>query len=75
MILVQPTYFSPIIQYAKIVKSKKIVFEFEDNFQKQTYRNRCYISGANGNIEISPERVRNTEVFQVIFVKKNQYDK
>lgn len=48
MILVQPTYFSPIIQYATIVKSKEIVFEFEDNYQKQTYRNRCYISGANG---------------------------
>tara|TARA_B100000809_G_scaffold63282_1_gene59963 strand:- start:7675 stop:8289 length:615 start_codon:yes stop_codon:yes gene_type:complete len=48
MILVQPTYFSPIIQYAAIVRSKNILFEFEDNFQKQTYRNRCYISGANG---------------------------
>ena len=48
MILVQPTYFSPIIQYAMIVKSEKIVFEFEDNFLKQTYRNRCYIRGANG---------------------------
>jgi hypothetical protein len=48
MILVQPTYFSPILQYATIVKSDEIMFEFEDNFQKQTYRNRCYISGANG---------------------------
>lgn len=48
MILIQPTYFSPIIQYAAIVKSDEIVFECEDNFIKQTYRNRCYISGANG---------------------------
>ncbi|SNR52318.1 WbqC-like protein family protein [Lutibacter agarilyticus] len=48
MILVQPTYFSPIIQYVGIVNSSKIMFEVEDNFQKQTYRNRCYINTANG---------------------------
>ena len=27
---------------------KELVFEVNDNFQKQTYRNRCYIYGANG---------------------------
>jgi len=48
MILLQPTYFSPIIQYVAISKSKTICFEVEDNFQKQTYRNRCYIYTANG---------------------------
>ena len=48
MTLLQPTYFSPIIQYVAIAKSKEIIFEIEDNFQKQTYRNRCYISTANG---------------------------
>ena len=48
MILLQPTYFSPIIQYAAIAQSKKVIFEIEDNFQKQTYRNRCYIYTAQG---------------------------
>jgi len=48
MILVQPTYFSPIIQYVAISKSNNICFEVEDNFQKQTYRNRCYIYTADG---------------------------
>lgn len=48
MTLFHPTYFSPIIQYAAIAKSKEIVFEVEDNFQKQTYRNRCHIYTANG---------------------------
>ncbi|WP_457615795.1 WbqC family protein [Lutibacter sp.] len=43
MIVLQPTYFAPIIQYVAIAKSKSILFEVEDNFQKQTYRNRCYI--------------------------------
>lgn len=46
--IVHPTYFGPIIQYVALVNSKEITFEFEDNYQKQTYRNRCYIYGANG---------------------------
>jgi hypothetical protein len=48
MILLQPTYFSPVIQYVAISKCNKIYFEVEDNFQKQTYRNRCYIYTSNG---------------------------
>ncbi len=52
-----PTYFPSIEQYALMVKHKDITFEVNDNFQKQTYRNRCYILGANGkqllNVPIS----------------------
>ena len=48
MALFLPTYFSPISQYMAIVNSEEIVFEVDDNFQKQTYRNRCYIYGPNG---------------------------
>ncbi|WP_372746229.1 WbqC family protein [Lutibacter sp.] len=48
MTLLHPTFFSPIIQYVGIVQSAQILFEVEDNFQKQTYRNRCYINTANG---------------------------
>lgn len=48
MSLFIPTYFSPIAQYAEIEKSDSVTFEFEDNFQKQSYRNRCYIYNGNG---------------------------
>ncbi|MCI2227651.1 WbqC family protein [Polaribacter sp. MSW13] len=48
MSLFIPTYFGPISQYSEIVKSDKVVFEMEDNFQKQSYRNRCYIYNTNG---------------------------
>lgn len=48
MSLFIPTYFSPISQYGMIFQSEDLEFEVEDNFQKQTYRNRCYIYGANG---------------------------
>ena len=48
MVLLQPTYFAPIIQYASIIQANDFCFEVEDNFQKQTYRNRSYIYTANG---------------------------
>ena len=48
MSLFLPTYFSPISQYMAIAQSQEVIFEVEDNFQKQTYRNRCYIYGPNG---------------------------
>ena len=57
MSLFIPSYFAPICQFGMIYQSDEIVFEVHDNFQKQTYRNRCYIYGANGkqllNIPIS----------------------
>jgi len=31
-----------------IVNADNLTFETQDNYQKQTYRNRCYIYGANG---------------------------
>tara|TARA_B110001450_G_scaffold183202_1_gene171219 strand:- start:594 stop:1199 length:606 start_codon:yes stop_codon:yes gene_type:complete len=48
MSLFIPTYFSPISQYSEIIKSDSISFEMQDNFQKQSYRNRCYIYNSNG---------------------------
>ncbi|QTD37210.1 WbqC family protein [Polaribacter batillariae] len=48
MALFIPTYFSPISQYSEIVKTDTVTFEVEDNFQKQSYRNRCYIYSSNG---------------------------
>jgi hypothetical protein len=48
MALFIPTYFSPISQYSEIIKSDSISFEMQDNFQKQSYRNRCYIYNSNG---------------------------
>ncbi len=47
-LLLHPTFFASIIQYVALATEEKVVFEREDNFQKQTYRNRCYICGPNG---------------------------
>lgn len=48
--LIHPTYFPSIAHYVVFAKSTNIVVEMEDNFQKQTYRNRTYIYGANGKL-------------------------
>ncbi len=49
-ILIHPTYFPSIAHFTAIAKADTVVFEVEDNYQKQTYRNRAYIYGANGKL-------------------------
>ena len=49
-ILLHPTYFPSIVQMVAIVKMDKLVFEIQDNYQKQSYRNRTYIAHANGRL-------------------------
>lgn len=48
MALFIPTYFSPISQYSEIINTDEVIFEVHDNFQKQSFRNRCYIFNTNG---------------------------
>lgn len=52
-LLIHPTYFPNIAHFAAMVKNDTICFEMEDNFQKQTYRNRAYIYGANGKLSLN----------------------
>ncbi|MBV1924837.1 MAG: WbqC family protein, partial [Flavobacteriaceae bacterium] len=49
-ILLHPSYFPSIAQMAVIAQSKHVVFEAEDNYQKQTYRNRAFIAHSNGKL-------------------------
>ncbi|MDA7558927.1 WbqC family protein [Flavobacteriaceae bacterium] len=52
-ILLNPTYFANILHWSAIVKSKQVNFEVCDSYQKQTYRNRTHIYGANGRLALS----------------------
>ena len=45
--LLHPTYFPTIASFSLLVTTP-CVLEVSDNYQKQTYRNRTYIYGANG---------------------------
>ena len=47
-VLVHPTYFPSISHFVAMVQSDKVIFEMDDNFQKQTNRNRMYIYSPNG---------------------------
>jgi hypothetical protein len=41
-------YASPLAYWVPIAKGQNITWEIHDHYDKQTYRNRTYIHGANG---------------------------
>jgi hypothetical protein len=51
--LLHPTYFPNIAHFRAILKTESVLFEVNDNYQKQTYRNRCEIYGANGKLALT----------------------
>ena len=50
MCLIYLSYFPSIANYVIFTQNQNICFEIQDNYQKQTFRNRCYIYGANGKL-------------------------
>ncbi len=47
-LLVSTAYLPPISYFSQISQAEEIFVEREENYLKQTYRNRCYILSANG---------------------------
>lgn len=47
-LLIHPTYFPSISHFVAMAACERITFEMEDNYQKQTNRNRMYIYSPNG---------------------------
>lgn len=47
-LLLHPSYFPSISQFVAMAQAETITFEVDDNFQKQTNRNRMYIYSPNG---------------------------
>jgi hypothetical protein len=47
-VLIHPSYFPSISHCAAMAQAETVTFEMEDNFQKQTNRNRTYIYSPNG---------------------------
>jgi hypothetical protein len=46
-ILLEPQFLPPIEYFTRLNIAKKIYFDVHQYYEKQTYRNRCYIRGAN----------------------------
>lgn len=47
-IVIQPTYFPSVSNFVAIANATEVTFEVDDNFQKQTNRNRMYLYSPNG---------------------------
>ena len=47
-VLLHPTYFPSISHFVALSRAESVTYEMEDNFQKQTNRNRTYIYSPNG---------------------------
>lgn len=47
-IIIHPTYFPSVSHFVAMLQAKNVIYEVDDNFQKQTNRNRMYIYSANG---------------------------
>lgn len=52
-VLLSSLYLAPIQYYSKIFRAERAVIEADDNYQKQSYRNRCIIAAANGPLALS----------------------
>lgn len=52
-VLLSSCYLAPIDYYALLDRSGYATIEIGNNYQKQTYQNRCHIAGANGMLTLS----------------------
>jgi len=48
MVLVSIAYLPPVEYFSVISRADEVLVEKEENYLKQTYRNRCYILSAHG---------------------------
>jgi hypothetical protein len=51
--LLSVAYAAPVSHWIPLCKEESVIWEVEDFYQKQTYRNRLFIHGANGKLMLS----------------------
>lgn len=51
-LLLHPTYFPNTLTFSTLIQHE-VIWEVEDNYQKQTYRNRCYICTDRGKLQLT----------------------
>lgn len=73
-ILLHPTYFPSISHFVAMVNADAVTFEVEDNFQKQTSRNRMYIYSPNGqqllNIPVKHNTDKGRQMFKDVKIEE-----
>lgn len=58
--LLSTTYLGNIYYYSILARNKKNIIEKNENFIKQTFRNRCSIYSANGQLDLTIPIVKKT---------------
>jgi len=53
LVLMSTAYFPPIHYFTKLAQFPQTVLERYENYEKQSYRNRCHILSANGILPLS----------------------
>lgn len=74
-ILLHPTYFPSIAQCVAMIRAEKVKFEVCDNYQKQTYRNRMTIYGAQGRMPLTIPVIytqKNRQAYQDILIANDE---
>lgn len=46
-------YLAPVQYYCKLYQARQVILEINDNYVKQTYRNRCSIAASDGVLNLS----------------------
>ncbi|MBR5856565.1 MAG: WbqC family protein [Bacteroidales bacterium] len=59
--LLSTAYFAPVEYFAAIANSERVLVERCEIFQKQSYRTRCHIYGANGLLSLSVPVLRGSD--------------
>lgn len=77
--LLHPSYFPSISHYVAMEQADTILFEIEDNFQKQTNRNRAYIYSPNGlqllNIPVKHTKESHQKTKEIIVDNDSDWQK
>lgn len=72
--LLSTAYFPPIQYFSKLVDLSEVSIEACENYQKQTYRNRCRIGSASGVISLPVPVLKGKEKKQKIRDVKISYE-
>lgn len=73
-LIIHPNYLPSTSHFLLMVNSKKLVFEINDHYLKQTFRNRTYIYGANGKLLLSIPVIHSQKNRKLLKDVKISYD-
>lgn len=74
-VLLSTAYLPPVQYISKFLMNREVLLEKHENYQKQSYRNRCYICGANGRLTLVIPVIKPKEHFCGISDVRIDYEK